>query len=348
MKNNFQPVVSCSSQLRDEFARTISYLRLSVTDRCNLCCRYCQSDGQHPELFNKLPHSQLFSYEELLRVVRVAVGMGVNKLRLTGGEPLVRRNLIYFINRLSEIEALKDIRLTTNGVLLAGYAERLLQAGVTAINISLDTLRPERFIRITGRDRFAEVWRGIEHALAVGFSAVKINMVVIRHVNDDELQDFARLSGEYGLQVRFIEYMPVGPAAGWEPDAFVPAGEMMERLVSLGSLEPVISKAGEGPARIYRIKGNARGSIGFITPLSNHFCGQCNRLRLTADGRLRPCLLHDQSIDLKKIVRGRGSDEDIRRALLSAVRLKPAGHAITPDGANRGPCSSGLMSRIGG
>ncbi len=333
--------------LVDDFSRTISYLRLSLTDRCNLRCLYCVTEDERLGVVTKLAHRELLSYEELLRVVRVAVAMGIVKLRLTGGEPLLRRDVMSFITRLASIDSLHDIRLTTNGVLLARYAEELLAAGIRKINISLDTLRPHRFTEITGQDCFDAVWRGIEKTLALGFAPVKLNMVVMRGINDDELLDFARLAHKTELQVRFIEFMPIGASSHWSRDAFMDADEIMARIEErFGPLIPMDRDKADGPARLFKFGGQAVGTLGFISPISHHFCARCNRLRLTAEGRLRSCLLDDAEVDLKQVIRGGGSDSAVREALLTAIRNKPRGHQ--PLERLRGGGCHGRMSRIGG
>jgi cyclic pyranopterin phosphate synthase len=348
MKDNQQlQAVPGGTALQDTFCRNITYLRLSLTDRCNLRCLYCMTEGQSHDDFTKLDHGDLFSYEELIRVVRQAVDLGISKLRLTGGEPLLRRNVMHLVRELAAIEKLRDIRITTNGVLLARYARDLHEAGVRKVNISLDTLRRERFREITGRDYFGEVLEGIDRVLELGFSPVKLNVVVMRGINDDEIPDFARLSMEKNLQVRFIEYMPIGNDTRWREDTFVSADEIIGQVRALGELVPVPVEKADGPARLYRI-GSAAGSLGVISPLSHHFCGSCNRLRLTADGKLRPCLLSDDEIDLRRVVRGGGTDEDIRETIRCAVTRKPAGHHFTEKGNGERQDCNGYMSRIGG
>ncbi len=322
------------------FARSISYLRISLTDHCNLRCRYCSpQEGQI-----KLANEELLRYEEILRVVRIAVSLGIEKVRLTGGEPLVRREVLTFIKALAEIPGLSDIRLTTNGVLLAEHAEALQQAGISKLNISLDTLRPERFRQITGVDAFARVWAGISKARELGFSPIKLNVVALRGVNDDEFIDFARLTLTESLQVRFIEFMPIGSSGLWEKGKFISSQEIMERIKPLGPLEPVSATHMDGPARIYRF-AEAVGSVGFISPISHHFCDRCNRLRLTSEGRLRSCLLSDQETDLKERLRNGASDADVRALIVAAILDKPKGHVLSANG--EGNCH-GQMSRIGG
>jgi cyclic pyranopterin phosphate synthase len=334
--------------LVDMFSRTISYLRLSLTDRCNLKCMYCVTEEEQSGCLTKLRHNELLSYEELLRVVRVAVGMGISKLRLTGGEPLVRKNIMHFIDQLAELDNLHDIRITTNAVLLEQYAERLVAAGVNKINISLDTLQPDRFARITGVDCFDKVWRGIEKARSVGFSPVKLNMVVMRGINDDELADFARMSHETDLQIRFIEFMPIGASSSWDKSLYMATDEIKERIGRLGQLLPVAGGRADGPASVFRLGDDARGKLGFISPISHHFCDKCNRLRLTSEGMLRSCLLHDEETDLRSVLRRKGSDDEIRQALLTAIRNKPKGHQMEERLKEHGSDCHGRMSRIGG
>ncbi|XOF32529.1 MAG: GTP 3',8-cyclase MoaA [Candidatus Electrothrix sp. YB6] len=340
-----------NSTLTDLFSRTVSYLRLSLTDRCNLQCIYCVPDSdhaEHPGCRARLRQDELLSYEELVRVVRVAVSMGISKLRLTGGEPLVRRDIMYFIAQLGEFDNLNDIRITTNGVLLDKYAEPLAAAGVRKINISLDTLKPERFLRITGADCFAQVWQGIEKARSAGFSPIKLNMVVMRGINDDELEAFAGLSQDTELQVRFIEFMPIGASSRWKNSAYMPSDEIMERIQGLGELIPVAKGKADGPATMFRVGREAKGKVGFISPISHHFCDRCNRLRLTSEGKLRSCLLHDRETDLRSVLRRGGTDEDIRQALLIAVRNKPKGHQMEEQIRTQGENCHGRMFRIGG
>ncbi len=334
--------------LTDMFSRTISYLRLSLTDRCNLKCMYCVSEDESSGFLTRLRHEELLNYEELLRVVRVAVSMGISKLRLTGGEPLVRKNIMYFIDQLAEIDNLHDIRITTNGVLLEKYAENLLAAGVSKINISLDTLKPERFARITGVDCFEQVWQGIEKVRATDFASVKLNMVVMRGINDDELVDFAAMSQETEMQIRFIEFMPIGVSSRWNSTAYMASDEIMERIRERGELIPVSKGEADGPATMFRIGREAKGKIGFISPISHHFCERCNRLRLTSEGRLRSCLLHDEETDLRSLLRQGGSDEDIQETMLTAVRNKPKGHQMEQRIKEHGGDCHGRMSRIGG
>lgn len=248
-----------------------------------------------------LAHNELLSYEELLRVVGLAVSMGMNKLRLTGGEPLIRRGILGFIHQLSLLEGLEQVRLTTNGVLLAEYAERLYAAGIRHINVSLDTLRPEKFKKITGKDYFDRVWAGLQSAKKLGFR-IKLNIVAMKGVNDDEFLDFGRLALEQPFQVRFIEFMPVGEKSSWQKDQFIKAEEISQMISRLGVLKAFRKEHGEGPARMFELQAadQRKGAVGFISPISHHFCDRCNRLRLTSEGKLRSCLLNDR--DRKSVV----------------------------------------------
>jgi len=308
--------------LFDSFQRQINYLRISVTDRCNLRCIYC-SVGSVPHL----PRSEILSYEEIGRVVRVAASMGINKVRLTGGEPLLRPNLSKLVWMLSQIEDIDDISLTSNGTLLSKYAVELKEAGLKRVNVSLDTLKEDRFKRITGRDKLGEVLSGITAARGAGLQPVKINMVVLRGINDDEIIDLARMSTSQGWHVRFIEFMPFGTPKAEALDT-VSAQEIQERIQSLGKLEPYTGKTGDGPARYYRLPG-ARGTIGFITPVTEHFCHSCNRLRLTSDGQLRPCLLDDDEVNLKEPLRNGASVDELKQLIQQAVAIKRERHHLT-------------------
>ena len=348
MNTEISSSLESKNTLVDLFARSISYLRLSLTDRCNLRCMYCVTEDEDQAGLQKVVHSELLTYEELLRVVRVAVGMGISKVRLTGGEPLFRRNVIDFIYKLGRIDGLSDVRLTTNGVLLEPYAQDLFQAGVTKVNVSLDTLKPERFKQITGVDCFEKVWKGLHKALAVGFSPVKVNVVAMRNINDDEFADFIELARTMPLQIRFIEFMPIGESTRWGKDTYISSDEIRERLAALGNLIPVERKLTDGPAQVFHLDGDSVGSIGFISPMSHKFCDRCNRLRLTSAGTLRACLLCDQETDLKSILRKGADDEEIRQALIETIRNKPKGHELAEQfDENRNSCH-GQMSRIGG
>ncbi len=325
------------SGISDSFQRPISYLRISVTDRCNLRCMYCMP----PEGIPLIYHSDILRYEEIVKVVRVAVDLGINRVRISGGEPLVRAGLVDFVQMLSQVNKIADISLTTNGVLLKDQAAGLKNAGLKRINISLDSLKQHRFKEITGHDKLPEVMEGIEEAGRLGLTPVKINMVVMRGINDDELLDFARLTVD-GWNIRFIELMPILNKGAKQPE-FVSAKEMWDTISSLGELRPCSPLEGDGPARYYQLPGS-RGTIGFITPVSEHFCFKCNRLRLTADGKMLPCLLDSEEIDLRSALRTSASVEDIRQLILKAVAAKPEGHHVSQGVVSQ----KRLMTQVGG
>ena len=309
--------------LFDPYRRKINYLRISVTDRCNLRCRYCMPEEGIP----LIPREAVLTYEEILRIVRVFSSEGISKVRLTGGEPLVRKGIVDFIARLSQIRAIKDLSLTTNGILLKELASDLKQAGLRRINISLDSLRKERFCQITRRDDFDRVWAGIEEAIRVGLSPVKINMVAINGLNDDEIESFAHLTIHLPLTVRYIEYMPSGNGDSWTKGGILTTAQIERRLEKVGPLISILSDRWDGPAKRLRIDGGL-GEIGLIGPVSRHFCSDCNRLRLTPDGKIRMCLFSDEEVDVRDILRSGGSDEDLKARLLDAVRAKPEKHQI--------------------
>jgi cyclic pyranopterin phosphate synthase len=325
---------------RDEFGRAINYLRVSVTDRCNLRCVYCMPE----EGVEKQAHGKILRYEEFALVVRAAAELGISKVRITGGEPLARLELPDFVGMVASIPGIDDISLTTNGTLLARQAAVLAAAGLQRINISLDSLRPERFQRITRRGRLEDVWSGIAAAEAAGLAPIKINMVVVRGLNDDEVADFARRTVTDGWHVRFIELMPIGANVAWAGDGVVPIPDIQARVeAELGPLEPVHGPRGNGPARYYQVPG-AGGTVGFIGALSNHFCATCNRLRLTADGRLRPCLLSDQEIDLRDALRAGAGLGEVRALLARAIQAKPQRHFLGEAASPR----DRTMAQIGG
>jgi cyclic pyranopterin phosphate synthase len=327
--------------LLDTHKRRIDYLRISVTDRCNLSCFYCKPRAA----MKVLPHHDILTYEEILRLVSVAVPLGISRVRVTGGEPLVRRGIVNFIAALKTCGNVEDVSLTTNGVLLEEMAEALFSAGRPRLNISLDSLNARRFHHITGGDCWDKVWRGIDKAEELGFFPLKINMVPVKGVNDDEVADFARLTLDRRLHVRFIEFMPIGADDRWRRDACVPADEIrtvIER--EFGPLVPFASGNSAGPSDNYQVPG-ARGVIGFISPITKHFCESCRRLRLTADGKIRPCLLSDTEIDVKSPLRGGCDNAEIERLLRLALEIKPERHYINEAKAGR---FQRTMSKIGG
>jgi cyclic pyranopterin phosphate synthase len=304
--------------------RIINYLRISITDRCNLRCMYCMPE----EGIDFLPHKHILRYEEILHLVGLSVQKGIRKVRVTGGEPLVRKGFIEFLQQLSDIKGLKEITLTTNAVLLKQYAARIKACGIHRINISLDSLKPERFSRISGRDQFDRVWEGIQEAEFLGFDPIKINMVAIKGVNDDEILDFARLTLEKPYHVRFIEHMPIGNQNSWASEKFLSCIEIFEQLQTIGALHPVHKRNNlDGPAQRYIFEGG-KGEIGLIGALSNHFCDICNRLRMTADGHIRSCLFSDQEIDIKTPLREGRGDAYLLDLIETSIREKPANHGF--------------------
>jgi GTP 3',8-cyclase len=324
-------------ELFDPHGRRINYLRLSVTDRCNLRCRYCMP----PEGVEKVSHSDILSYEELLRIAEAAVSLGIEKVRVTGGEPLVRKGIVDFLERLASLPGLRELVLTTNGLLLPQMAPDLRRAGVKRLNISLDSLRPETFAQMTGGGDLRRVLEGIEAAGAAGFPPVKLNMVVMRGVNDDEILDFVELTEKRPVTVRFIEYMPSLKTPGWDKLVF-PGEEILRRVEERFELEPATKSDSEGPSRDFRIR-RGTGRIGVITAVSGHFCGDCNRIRVTAEGKARSCLFSDAETDLKPFLR-QGGDEELQKALAEIVAGKPDRHRLSEEGGHR-PFT---MSKIGG
>ncbi len=317
----------------------INYLRLSITDRCNLRCFYCTSWGG----WEKLPCREILRYEELLRLAGVATRVGVRKVRVTGGEPLVRKGVVEFIRHLHRVPGLEEVCLTSNGVLLPELANDLFATGLRHLNLSLDSLRPERYRELTGGDHLAEVLAGLEAALTLGFSPVKINCVVLKDLNDDELLEFARLTRDLPIQVRFIEFMPTVEQNPWEQH-FLPMAAVRQRLQELCPLEPVSQPTTAGPARIFRIPG-FRGELGFISSVSDHHCPTCNRLRLTAAGRLRPCLFSARELDLKTPLRQGVDDETLGRLFREAIKWKNSGAKV---GISTASLPGRAMVSIGG
>ena len=328
-------------ELRDKFDRVIDYLRISITDRCNLRCMYCMPQGE----LKPFEFMEILSYEEIVMVVTVAAGLGVKKIRITGGEPLTRKNLPYLISSLKAIDGIEDISLTTNGVLLEKYARELADAGLDRVNISLDSFRPERYREITRGGDIRQVIKGIWAAEEAGLLPVKINMVPVRSLNDDEIEDFARMTLETPRHVRFIEFMPIGGRDFWADDRYISTEELKRTVERIGILRPVRVRK-NGPARYFKLDG-ALGVIGFISALTHNFCGDCYRLRITADGRLRPCLFSETEIDLKPALRQSSLDREgeIERLLYLSINVKPEGHNVHKrDDLN----SLKHMSRIGG
>ncbi len=327
--------------LVDRCNRKITYLRVSVTDRCNLRCVYCMpSEGVSWQ-----PHESIMRYEEIREIIRIAAEEGIREVRLTGGEPLVRKNLADLVRMIAMIPGIEDISLTTNGILLADQAEALKAAGLKRINVSLDTMDPEKYSKITRGGKIDRVFEGLQKAEDVGLDPIKLNMVLLKGVNDGDIRQLAVLSKDHLWEIRFIELMPVKNQQKWGegfPDPqemFLPVSQV-KSLLEPDGLEPVKLKTGSGPAEIYSFP-NAKGTIGFINPLSESFCENCNRLRLTADGNLRPCLLSDVEVPLLPTLRAGG---DIRPLLYQSMEVKPENHELDRNLAPVARC----MMQIGG
>jgi cyclic pyranopterin phosphate synthase len=321
----------------DSHGRRINYLRLSVTDRCNLRCQYCMP----AEGVRKLQHNDILSFEQLLRIARMAVSLGIDKIRVTGGEPLVRKGIVGFLEDLSGINGLKELVLTTNGLLLREFAADLRRVGVDRLNVSLDSLDQATYSTLTRGGVLEKALDGIAAAEEVGFPPVKINTVMIRGVNDVEILDFAALTLRMPHQIRFIEYMPTSSTPNW-PSEFVSGDEILQQIRSAYPLDPLCNSSDAGPAKLFRIP-LALGAIGVITPISNHFCASCNRLRVTATGDVKGCLFDGGGVSLKPYLDG--SDEELQAALLRVLKNKPERHHLL-DAKTLIP--SFAMSEIGG
>jgi len=324
--------------MRDGYNRAIHYLRVSVTDRCNFRCAYCLPPGG----VKWRPHGEILTYEEFLRLIAIFSREGIRNVRLTGGEPLVRRGIVDFVAAVKKLGMIEDLSLTTNGSLLPQYASALKAAGLDRVNISLDTVDPARFAQVTHCGRLEDTLRGVESAFAAGLAPVKLNVVLTAALAAADLAFFAAQVRRYPVAVRFIECMPLGGRRSAGPD--VAAVRRLLEEARAARLEPATAK-GNGPARYWRFAGD-EGTFGFITPLSQHFCDACNRLRLTADGRLRPCLLSDAEIDVKTPLRAGAGDAELAEFFRLAVRAKPRGHNLCR--ASGHPGFRRRMSQIGG
>ena len=329
-------------RLVDTYGRQIDYLRVSITDRCNLRCLYCSPFDGRRRYFQP----EILSFEEIVRVVEAAVDVGISKIRITGGEPLVRRGVLDLCRMIAGFPGVRSLALTTNGVLLDEMAAPLAAAGVQRINISLDTLHPLKFLKLTGYNGLARVLNGIARAEEAGLNPVKLNTVVMRGVNDDELVDLAQITLHKPYHVRFIELMP---SAGWPKGEyekhFMPIEEIVKTIKTLGDLRLEHAVDSYGPGRLCSLPGGA-GSVGFIAPVTRHFCKACNRLRLTADGKLRTCLFAREEIDIKRAIRSGASNETLAEILQEAVASKPRGHGLSDQ--NAGWAKGRLMRAIGG
>jgi GTP 3',8-cyclase len=323
--------------LTDRHNRTHTDLRISVTDRCNLRCAYCMS----PEGVAPKSHDDVLRFEEIERFVRVVVGLGVGKFRLTGGEPLVRKGVVRLVELLARLPGVDDLAMTTNGTLLAEHAVALRAAGLERLNISLDTLDPRKFERITGRDELGRVLEGIAAARAAGFRRIKLNTLAVRGQTEDEIVPLARFARQNGLELRFIEYMPLGGGVEWSDDRVLAGGEILDTLTaSLGALQPL---GANGPAAVYQFADGGR--VGVIRSVTQPFCHRCGRLRLTADGQVRNCLFASRNWDARAVLRAGGSDEQLAELVRDAVRAKPRCHGTDNGEFLRGDRS---MHQIGG
>ncbi len=324
----------------DGFGRRIEYLRISVTDKCNLRCVYCMP----LEGLEWLKRDELLTYEEIAEIVRVMAPLGLRRVRFTGGEPLVRRDLPELVAMVAAVPGIDDLSLSTNAVLLAEHAEALKAAGLHRVNVSLDSLRPERVDAIARRPgSYARIMEGLRAAEEVGFAPLKINVVLMGGTNDDEIADFAALTRERPWHVRFIEVMPTASNLDLSRHNYVSCAEALRRIRALGELEPVGGPTGNGPATYYRFPG-AAGSIGVITPMSHTFCDRCNRMRLTADGQLRPCLFGDLQTDLRTPLR---AGEPLEPAIRHTLRVKPERHELV-QGSTSGSGGLVALSQTGG
>lgn len=329
-----------SGPMADGFGRRIEYLRISVTDKCNLRCVYCMPEEGLPWLRRE----QILRYEEIAEVVRVMAGLGLRRVRLTGGEPLVRRDLASLVRMIRAVPGIDDVALSTNAVLLAEAADELRDAGVDRVNVSLDSLRPERIDAIARRPGSAEaIFRGLEAAERAGFAPIKVNCVVMRGRNDDEVADFAAVTRARPWHVRFIEVMPTGDNLGVQADEFVSADEMLLRVRETGDLRPVAGPGGNGPARYFAFP-DAAGTVGVITPMSHNYCERCNRMRLTADGQLRPCLFGHLQTNLRDPLR-RG--EPLEPLIRHTLAVKPERHWLE-HGTDAGSGGLRALSEVGG
>ncbi|HIZ88524.1 MAG: GTP 3',8-cyclase MoaA [Mucispirillum sp.] len=327
-----------NNEIKDKFGRRLRYLRISVTDRCNFRCKYCMPNNN----FEMMECADILRYEDILFASEVFASLGVNRIRITGGEPLIRKDLCQFLDKLTKIDNIQEVMLTTNGSLLNKYAHDLYEAGVKRLNISLDSLNHERNKYITGVDKTEDILAGIKKAAEIGFKPIKVNSVIIRDFNDDEIIQFAELSAKYNIICRFIEFMPIGNSENWNENNIVYGSEILERLSAFEPQE-MEKDINSGPAVNYKL--NNGGIIGIITPISKHFCSECDKLRITADGKIRPCLLSDNEIDIKKALQSRDKDLLIKQ-IMQALNIKHDEHNVNVGDTNHD--FKRTMSKIGG
>ncbi len=303
--------------MKDTYRRNINYLRVSVTDRCNLRCKYCMPESG----VDKMQHCQVLSIEEIIKIAKESANIGIRKVRITGGEPLVRKGIIELVKGISSIEEIEDVAMTTNGLLLKKYGKELKEAGLNRVNISIDSLDPVKYREITRGGEVRQVLEGIEEALKLGLHPIKLNTVIIGGENESDIANLMNLTKIYPIDVRFIELMPIGEASTWSKEHFISNEEVRNRVPELVPLNQEIGS----PAKYFKLPG-AKGRVGFIDPISSHFCSECNRLRVTADGKLKPCLHSSQEIDLLPALRhGEGS---LKKLLTEAVNSKPEKHFL--------------------
>lgn len=325
--------------LKDRFGRSYQYLRMSVTDRCNFRCKYCIPAKD----FKHISHKHILSYEEMLFAAEAFAQLGVNKIRVTGGEPLVRKNIPFFLHNLGNISNIKEVTLTTNGALLGKFADDIYKSGIKRINVSLDSLRSDRYSYITGGFDLNAIIKGISYAKKVGLSPVKVNAVIIRGFNDDEILDFCDFASENDIVVRFIEFMPIGNAVDWNKNNIITGDEILNIIASKYRLEKIKKEKFDGPAKNFHLSNG--GSIGVITPVSHHFCSECDKIRLTADGKIRPCLLSDNEINIREIIRN-GSIHAIQEKIQESLNIKEEKHTISNMDCSK--IYKRTMSKIGG
>lgn len=319
---------SHGTQLIDGYGRLHDNLRVSVTDRCNIRCYYCMPERN----VEFMPRAEILTFEEIERFVRIAASLGVTKLRITGGEPLVRRDLDRLVRSLASIDGIRDIAMTTNGVLLAEQAEALRRAGLRRLNVHLDTLEREKFLQITRRDELGRVLEGLEAAMRAGFDSIKINAVAVKGLSETDVVPLARFGREHGFQIRYIEFMPLDAQGLWDRNQVLLMEDILRLLgEEFGPLEPVPDPDPRAPALEYRFP-DGRGAVGFIASVSRPFCLNCNRIRLTADGHLRYCLFALEETDVKSLLRGGAGDDEIRRTIRRTVAAKWLGHQIQQAG----------------
>lgn len=322
----------------DKFGRRLKYLRISVTDRCNFRCKYCMPSNN----FEMMECADILRYEDILFAGEVFASLGVERIRITGGEPLVRKGLCDFLDKLTKIDNIREVMLTTNGSLVEKYAKDLYDAGVKRLNISLDSLMPEKNKYITGVDKTDDIFAGIKKAAETGFNPIKINSVIIRNFNDDEIVNFAELSAKYSVICRFIEFMPIGNSENWNESNIVYGDEILKRLERFKPVEMPRDKH-SGPAINYKL--NNGGIIGLITPMSKHFCSDCDKLRITADGKIRPCLLSDNEIDIKEALKNKDRELLISQ-IMQSLNIKHNEHNINTEEQHHD--FKRTMSKIGG